>query len=439
MTNEELKIREVLFNGEEAVSPHVWEGVVKGLDKAAAGAAVGAGAAGGRIVRFRWWGAVAAFAAVAAAVALVVLLPGRSGGNPSVNPGTVAVVEDPSLTPGIVPEIGSEEVSAAEQGDIAPEVASKNVSGAKQGVFAPEVASEDVPGAEQGDIAPEVAPEDVSGANQGDIAPEVASEDASGAKQGDSAPESGRTNVPSANQGGYTPRQDPFAALIAQMEKPELPKLAAITFGGVTQVGGSRPAGPGPGSVFAAPPLKVTGIKENGQENFSMPISFGVSFRYPIVSGLSIGAGINYTMLGRTFAGTYTEVENGVLTRVVADAHIREKQHYIGIPVNLYYDVVSSPRFSASIFGGAMVERCLKHSYRIPNSEGDINYEEKPSGLQPSVAAGIGLQYNVLPSIGIYAEPGVHYYFDAHQPRSIRTMQPWMVSMELGVRYNFGK
>lgn len=423
MTNEELKIREVLFNGEEAVSPHVWEGVVKGLDKAAAGAAVGAGAAGGRIVRFRWWGAVAAFAAVAAAVALVVLLPGRSGGNPSVNPDTVAVVE---------------EVSAEKQVDIAPEVVSEEVSGARQRVsvvkqvdIVPEIVSED--------ISSEDISEDVSDANQGDIAPEVASEDASGAKQGDSAPESGRTNVPSANQGGYTPRQDPFAALIAQMEKPELPRLAAITFGGVTQVGGSRPAGPGPGSVFAAPPLKVTGIKENGQENFSMPISFGVSFRYPIVSGLSIGAGINYTMLGRTFAGTYTEVENGVLTRVVADAHIREKQHYIGIPVNLYYDVVSSPRFSASIFGGAMVERCLKHSYRIPNSEGDINYEEKPSGLQPSVAAGIGLQYNVLPSIGIYAEPGVHYYFDAHQPRSIRTMQPWMVSMELGVRYNFGK
>ena len=77
--------------------------------------------------------------------------------------------------------------------------------------------------------------------------------------------------------------------------------------------------------------------------------------------------------------------------------------------------------------------------YRIPDSGGTITYSRAPQGLQPSVVAGVGLQYNVLPKFSLYAEPGIRYYFDANQSPSIRTMQPWMVSLELGLRYDLGK
>lgn len=440
MTNEELNnIREILLSGEEAVSPHVWEGVAKGLDKAA-GAAV-AGASAGRVVRFRWWGAAAAVAAVAAAVALVLLLPGRRGTTTPVHPGTVASVDAPAVSV----DVTSGSVDTPSGSADTPSLASEDIPVATQisrsRVVSPSVVAS---AEEQGVVAPESDEDDGSGLNEvasaGDdstvVTPSAATSTATSAGETPSTSPSATASAPAASSSSSRP--DPFALLIAQMEKPEFRKPAAITVGGFTQAGGNRAPQAGPSPIYAAPvSSSVTGIREGGDEHFSMPISFAVGFRFPIIPRLSIGAGISYTMLGRSFTGTYTEAENGLLTRVVADADITEKQHYIGLPVNVYYDVVSSPRFSASVFGGGLIERCVGHSYLIPNSAGDIHYKKDPSGLQPSVVAGIGLQYNFVPAFGIYAEPGVHYYFDAHQPRSIRTMQPWMVSLELGLRYNF--
>jgi len=401
MTDEELKIREILLSGEEAVSPHVWEGVAKGLDKKAG------------VVRLRWR-AAAVFAAAAAVAALAIILPGVVKTAPE--QGAVAVVEVPAVQ--VVPDVP--EVTGVPE-DVTETVPKAPVKSASARIStsaedsAPVTASSPVT-----ETTATEAPVDNTPAASIPAASTPAT-----------APASASTPVPAAAN-----RPDPFAVLLAKLEKPELRKPAAITFGGLTQAGAmSRQMAAVP--VFAAPSAPVTGIKEAGEESFLMPISLGVGFRFPIVPRLSIGTGLSYTMLGRTFTGTYTEVEDGLVKRQIAGASITEMQHYIGIPVNVYYDVASGSKFSASIFCGAEIERCLANNFRIPYSDGSVNYRRTPDGFQPSVAAGFGLQYNIVPSFGLYAEPSVRYYFDAHQPRSIRTMQPWMITLEAGVRYNF--
>jgi hypothetical protein len=36
--------------------------------------------------------------------------------------------------------------------------------------------------------------------------------------------------------------------------------------------------------------------------------------------------------------------------------------------------------------------------------------------------------------VGLYADPSLRYYFDNGQPKSIRTSQPLMLGLDLGLR-----
>ena len=45
------------------------------------------------------------------------------------------------------------------------------------------------------------------------------------------------------------------------------------------------------------------------------------------------------------------------------------------------------------------------------------------------------MEFIIARTFGIYVDPSLRYYFpDARQPRSIRTAQPLMFGLELGVR-----
>ncbi|MCL2728347.1 MAG: hypothetical protein FWD56_08195, partial [Bacteroidales bacterium] len=55
-------------------------------------------------------------------------------------------------------------------------------------------------------------------------------------------------------------------------------------------------------------------------------------------------------------------------------------------------------------------------------------------GLQWSVNASLGVELFLSNKIGIYLEPGMGYFFDCKQPRSIRTIQPAQFKAEFGLR-----
>ena len=57
--------------------------------------------------------------------------------------------------------------------------------------------------------------------------------------------------------------------------------------------------------------------------------------------------------------------------------------------------------------------------------------------LQFSVQGGVGVQYDVLPQLGIYVEPGVKYYFDnGSRLRNFFKDKPTSLNLQLGLRLN---
>lgn len=183
--------------------------------------------------------------------------------------------------------------------------------------------------------------------------------------------------------------------------------------------------------ISAAP--QKTGIKETSTNTtYGIPVSVGVGVKIDFAPRWSVGVGVNYSLLSRRFYGTYTRVgENGSILKDVS-SDIRAIQHYIGIPVNVYYDIVNSDKLSFYTYAGGTAEKCVADKYQVLNT--DITHTEKVKGVQLSANIGMGAEFMVGKHLGIYIDPSIRYYFDNDQPKSIRTAQPLMFGFEMGLR-----
>ena len=58
--------------------------------------------------------------------------------------------------------------------------------------------------------------------------------------------------------------------------------------------------------------------------------------------------------------------------------------------------------------------------------------------LQWSVDGGVGIQYQLSPSVGIFIEPGIHYYFnDGGHLNTIRKDHPVNFTLPMGIRWTY--
>lgn len=218
---------------------------------------------------------------------------------------------------------------------------------------------------------------------------------------------------------------DPFAEIMAE-EAAAAKKPAgkvALRAGGI--VGGndahiaSRPA-------FSSG-LPSSGIQETSNSIYGIPVSFGINARYHFAEKLAVSAGVNWSFLSRTFKGQY-KTEEGIFTHNL---------QYIGLPVSLSYDVVDSKTLLFYCYAGGSAEKAISSKYYIYDlSTSPLLSEDVPS-LQYGLFGGIGVEFRVSDKLGLYADPGVKYYFPGNQPKSIRTDKPLMFSLEAGLRFNF--
>ena len=165
-----------------------------------------------------------------------------------------------------------------------------------------------------------------------------------------------------------------------------------------------------------------------------LPIRAGVSFAYKIKERLSLESGVTYTNLT-------SDMREG------SDIHYftgEQTLHYVGIPLNIRYKIISWKGLELYASSGLLAEKCVsgnqKKEYVLNNKiekkeTQDLN--EKP--FQWSVNASAGLQYNISPSIGLYAEPGISYYFnDGTSTKTIYKDKPCNFNLNLGLRFTFG-
>ena len=178
-----------------------------------------------------------------------------------------------------------------------------------------------------------------------------------------------------------------------------------------------------------------TTVEQTSTETLDgIPLSLGAGVRLHFTEHWSLGMGLNYTLLTSKFNGKYIKVADGIEEAPVA-GNVRNVQHYIGIPINAYYDIVSRDFINLYAYAGGTVEKCILNTYQIQTTT-DIHHSEKVKGVQLSVNAGIGVEFRLGRYVGMYIDPSLRYYFNNGQPKSIRSSQPLMLGFEAGLRFN---
>ena len=237
---------------------------------------------------------------------------------------------------------------------------------------------------------------------------------------------------PAGDTGYGTYTADPFAAL-AMEEERENRKFGATFLYAKGAIGGndpdfvSRSAG-----LSMAPGTSSSGIRELTESTYGIPLTLGLGVRFYLLPGFSIGTGVDYSMLTRTFTGTYKGPESDG-NEVSGD--IQHTIQYVGIPIDLYYDILSSDKIKFYVYGGGEAEFCVSNRFTVFSSP-EIKCSEPVRKLQYSVGAGVGVEFRLADKLGLYLDPGVKYYFAGGQPKSIRTDKPLMFNFDAGLRFS---
>lgn len=183
--------------------------------------------------------------------------------------------------------------------------------------------------------------------------------------------------------------------------------------------------------------MPKTGITETSTNTtYGIPVSFGAGVKIELTKRWAVGAGINYTLLTRKFYGTYTKATPEGEIEISQSSDIRNVQHYIGIPVNAYFNIIDNRHLNFYAYAGGAVEKCISDRYEVLGITGSapVIHKEKAKGIQLSANLGIGVEFMLGEHVGLYVDPSLRYYFANGQPKSIRTAQPLMLGFEMGIR-----
>ena len=164
------------------------------------------------------------------------------------------------------------------------------------------------------------------------------------------------------------------------------------------------------------------------------PITFGLTLRYNLNERWSVASGLTYSQLS-------SELHSGSGNYYYDD---RQTLHYIGLPLNIAYTFWQSTNLSAYLTTGGLVEKNvagrLTSNYYL-DDQLEITTRENISTdqLQWSVNTAIGLGYRISNNIGLYAEPGISWYFkNSSELETIYKENPLQFNLRLGLRFTLG-
>ncbi len=176
------------------------------------------------------------------------------------------------------------------------------------------------------------------------------------------------------------------------------------------------------------------------QEEYShkIPVKVGLTARYNITGRLGIEAGLTYSILSSSVKTGNSETGKNWSTG-------SQTLHYLGIPLNISFNILNSRYVNIYVTGGGMMEKSISGSIKTDEYvdgkfDRTLTTNISPKGLQWSVNAAAGVQANILPQLGFFVEPGVsHHFKNGSRVRSIYTDKPTDFSLGFGLRYSFGK
>lgn len=162
------------------------------------------------------------------------------------------------------------------------------------------------------------------------------------------------------------------------------------------------------------------------------PIRFGVALYYSLGEKWGVNTGVTYTKLTSDLTSGSNEYKI-INTQTL---------HYVGIPIQVNYNVWGKGNFSTYVNGGFNFEKSVYGTLKTKYQAGD-KVEKIPDekvnvkGIQTSVNMSIGMEYKLGKGIGVFFEPGVRYHFDNGSSfQTIYTEKPFNFNAQIGLRYS---
>lgn len=158
------------------------------------------------------------------------------------------------------------------------------------------------------------------------------------------------------------------------------------------------------------------------------PLSFGIGMSYRLNDRWSLQSGLTYTCLTSRWH-----------TASIFDGHVRQRLHFVGIPVGVGYRIADWKRVRFYAAAGGAVEWNVAGSLRSTHYYGTERHTMEQSRRmkewQWSAYARTGASYPLQPFLSLYAEVGASYYFDNGSPiETTRTAKPFYLSLQTGLR-----
>lgn len=166
-----------------------------------------------------------------------------------------------------------------------------------------------------------------------------------------------------------------------------------------------------------------------------IPVKIGVSIRYGIQERWMLQSGLTYSYLSSEISKSNQRISYQTTQRL----------HYIGVPLQVGYQIAESKHFRSYLAAGGQVERLISGKAMTDYS---VNHKRQSSSTQEisdnrllfSALASIGVEYMFGKNFSLYAEPSIHCYFkNGNGLQTYYNEQPLNFNITLGFRFHWVK
>lgn len=180
----------------------------------------------------------------------------------------------------------------------------------------------------------------------------------------------------------------------------------------------------------------------------SLPIRVAATVSYAVTDRFSIESGLTFTTLHSEVYYSYDHDIVGGYKGSSSSWNGDRNLFYLGIPVTARYNFASGSSFDFYGAGGLTMEKCVAGKTKIHciskgfEDADPRSFTSRVDPLQWSLRASLGIQWRITPQLGIYAEPGISYFFNNHSDSRNRalpistyyTEHPLNYSLSIGLR-----
>ena len=173
----------------------------------------------------------------------------------------------------------------------------------------------------------------------------------------------------------------------------------------------------------------------SGKASHHLPVKFGLSLRYVLNERWNLQSGLTYSYLA-------SDLEE---TRLEDKYDIKQKLHYLGIPLQMGYRIWEGKQFRSYIAFGGQAEKLVSGKATIRHSKKNLLQDTSTQNVSDkkllfSALASIGAEYMLGNDLSLYVEPGIHYYFkNGNRLQTHYNEQPLNINLTVGFRFHWEK